>query len=156
MKNKLVVFSALMASLFAMTAHAAPDCVGVKAPFFQKAKDIKWVWNPTLKAEENMVCGDAKTPGKPFVQMLKFPPNYVGDRHNHPIDRVVILQSGKWTSTTYDGPNGAAEAHVMDKPNDYYYESANYDHSFKTGSKGAIITVLGWDGPNKRNDPNNQ
>ena len=69
MKNKLIVLSALMASLFALTAHAAPDCVGVKAPFFQKAKDIKWVWNPALKAEENMVCGDATTPGLSLIHI---------------------------------------------------------------------------------------
>ena len=153
MKNKLIAVSALLAGMFASCAQAAPDCAGVPAPYFQKAREIKWVWNEALKTHEHLVCGDAVTPGKPFVQMLKFPPNYVGKRHSHPIDRVVMLQSGKWISTTYDGPNGAAVAHVIDKPNDYYYESADYEHSFVTGSKGAIITVLGWDGPNKRNDP---
>ncbi|MBT1538863.1 hypothetical protein B7R78_0017680 [Ralstonia solanacearum] len=152
MKNTVIALSALLTGLFASAAHAAPDCVGTQKPFFD-ASEVKWEWNEGMKAYEHMVCGDAKTPGKPFVQMLKFPPNYAGKRHNHPIDRVVMVQGGKWISTTYDGPKGAAEAHVL-TAGMQYYEPAYYDHSFMTGPEGAVIYVLGWSGPNTRLDPN--
>ncbi len=147
MKHKLIVLSACLSGLFASAAYAAPDCVGTQKPFFE-ASEVKWEWNENMKAYEHMVCGDAKTPGKPFVQMLKFPPNYAGKRHNHPIDRVVMVQGGKWISTTYDGPKGAAEEHVL-TAGMQYYEPAYYDHSFMTGPEGAIIYVLGWSGPTR-------
>jgi|GEM_PF-1911981 len=154
MKRHRIVLSALLLTtgLLAGTAHAAPDCVGTAAPFFETG-EIQWQWNAALKAHEHMICGDATTPGKPFIQMLRFPPNYVGSRHNHPIDRVVIVESGKWISTTYDGPKGVAEEHVI-TAGKKYYEPAYYDHSFATGEDGAVIYVLGWSGPNIRLDPN--
>ena len=154
MKNKIIAISVLLASLFATTAQAAPDCVGTPKPFFTQVNEIQWKWNDSMKAYEYLICGDAKTPGKPFKQMLKFGANYVGVRHNHPVDRVVMLISGKWTSTTYDGVNGSPVDHPLINAGDNYYESENYDHSFVVGPEGALIVVDGWTGPNKRNEPN--
>lgn len=67
-------------------------------------KDIPWRGTEG-RSQQYYLVGDAQTPGKPYVLLLKWYPGNYSRPHLHPNDRYIQVLSGTWwvsSSTVYD------------------------------------------------------
>jgi quercetin dioxygenase-like cupin family protein len=86
------------------------------------------------------IIGDATKPG-PYVQRVKFPPNFTVQAHTHPEDRQYTIISGTW----YVGwGNKFDESKLKALPaGSFYTEPNNVPHFVTTKGEPAIVQITG-------------
>lgn len=111
------------------------------------AEELKWGPGRVPGQELAPLVGDGTKPG-PYVQRVKFPPNYVLQAHSHPEDRTYTVISGTWY-VGYGDKLDPAKLKAL-PAGSFHTEPANVSHFVVTKNEGAIIQVTGT-GPTATN-----
>jgi quercetin dioxygenase-like cupin family protein len=114
--------------------------------------DLQWKPSPRVKGLEIAdIIGDASKPG-PYVQRVKFPPNFTVQAHTHPEDRQYTIISGTW----YIGWGSKFEESKLKAlpAGSFYTEPANVPHFVTTKGESVTVQITGT-GPTavKYSDP---
>lgn len=116
-------------------AYAAPDNHFVVLP-----DEVKWIDATVLPpgAKIAVLWGDPKT--GPFVQRVKFPPNYRVPAHTHPDERIVTVISG----TLYHGEGERFDpAKLKRAPAGTVFGEGHTPHFGMTKDEEVVIQVQG-------------
>lgn len=103
--------------------------------------ELKWkpvIWPRGLEITE--LVGSRSQPG-PFVERIKFPPNFTHYPHSHPDDRTYAVISG----TLYVGYGDKLDSAKLKAlpAGSFYTEPAELPHFLVTKKEGAIVQVTG-------------
>lgn len=103
--------------------------------------ELKWkpvMWPKDLEITE--LVGSRSRPG-PFVERVKFPPQFTHYPHFHPDDRTYTVISG----TLYVGYGDKLDAAKLKAlpAGSFHTEPAELPHFMVTKDKGAIVQVTG-------------
>jgi quercetin dioxygenase-like cupin family protein len=130
-----------MSACAAAIAQSVPD----GAVMFQPDK-AKWGPGSTPGVESSAIYGSPTKPGR-YLQVAKFPPNFVLKPHAHPDERYSTVLSGTWYigfGTTFD------ESKLIALPaGSFYTEPANLPHFVATKADGAVVQI-GGHGPTRQ------
>jgi quercetin dioxygenase-like cupin family protein len=131
----LCLAAALIFSPLTTSVAYAQDSARIVTP-----DQLKWKPGRVPGTEVADVVGDASKPG-PYVQRVKFPPNFRLAPHTHPEDRQYTIISGTW----YVGWGARAdESQAKALPaGSYYTEPANVQHFVMTRDEPVIIQLTG-------------
>ena len=100
------------------------------------------VWKPSprvLGLEVADMVGDS-TKG-PYIQRVKFPPNFTIQGHSHPEDRTYTIISGTWY-IGYGDKFDAAKLIAL-PPGSFYTEPAGVPHFVATKGEAVVFQVSG-------------
>lgn len=100
------------------------------------------VWKPSPRVpglEVADMVGDS-TKG-PYMQRVKFPPNFTIQAHSHPEDRTYTIISGTWY-VGYGEKFDAAKLIAL-PPGSFYTEPANVPHFVATKEEQVVFQVTG-------------
>jgi quercetin dioxygenase-like cupin family protein len=133
--NHLKLASAVALGLAALIAHAQ-DSGRTVTP-----AELQWKPSPRVKGLEIAdVIGDAAKPG-PYVQRVKFPPNFTVQAHSHPEDRQYTIISGTWYVGWGDKFD---ETRLKALPaGGFYTEPANVPHFVTTKGESVTVQITG-------------
>lgn len=99
-------------------------------------------WKPgRVQGTENAdIIGDATKPG-PYVQRVKFPPNFTVQPHTHPDERQYTVISGTW----YVGWGDKFDETKLKAlpPGSFYTEPANVSHFVASKGEPVIFQITG-------------
>lgn len=112
------------------------------------AEELKWAPGRVPGQELAPMVGDGTKAG-PYVQRVKFPPNFVVQAHSHPEDRTYTVISGIWY-VGYGDKLDPAKLKAL-PAGSFHTEPANVSHFVVTKSEGAIIQITGTTGPTATN-----
>ena len=91
-------------------------------------------------AEITALVGGRSKPG-PYVERVKFPPNFTHHSHSHPDDRTYTVISGTW-HVGYGDKLDPAKLKAL-PPGSFHTEPANMSHFIVTKDEGAVIQISG-------------
>ena len=100
-------------------------------------------WKPSARVqgiEIVGIIGDTNKPG-PYVERLKFSPNFILQAHSHPDDRQYTIISGTW----YIGWGNKFDEIKLKAlpPGSFYTEPANVPHFAATKGESVIVQITG-------------
>jgi quercetin dioxygenase-like cupin family protein len=102
---------------------------------------LTWKPNPRVAGLEVAdVVGDAQQPG-PYIQRVRFPPNFQVQAHSHPDDRAYTIISGTW----YIGWGEKLDPGTLQAlpAGSFYTEPAGVRHFVATRAEPAVIQIQG-------------
>lgn len=102
--------------------------------------EMQWKPGRVPGTEIADVIGDASKPG-PYVQRVKFPPNFTNKPHTHPEERHYTVISGTW----YMGWGTKLDESTLKTlpAGSFYTEPANVPHFVLTKGEPVIIQITG-------------
>lgn len=104
------------------------------------AKELKWGPGRLPGQQLAPLVGDGTKPG-PYVQRVKFPPNYTAQAHSHPEDRTYTVISGTWY-VGYGDKLDPAKLKAL-PAGSFHTEPANVSHFVVTKKESAIVQISG-------------
>lgn len=136
--NHVNLVAGLALSLTVSTVYGADDLPSGAVRI--TAEELRWGPGRVPGQELAPLVGDGTKPG-PYVQRVKFPPNYVLQAHSHPEDRTYTVISGTWY-VGYGDKLDPAKLKAL-PAGSFHTEPANVSHFVVTKNEGAIIQVTG-------------
>jgi len=102
--------------------------------------EVKWKPGKSAGVEVAAIIGDTNKQG-PFVERVKFPPNFTFQAHSHPDDRQYTIISGTW----YIGWGNKFDETKLKAlpPGSFYTEPANASHFAATKGEPVIVQITG-------------
>ena len=102
------------------------------------------VWKPMAVpqgAEIAILAGGGRSKPGPYVERVKFPPNFLHNPHSHPDDRTYTVISGTWY-VGYGEKFDAAKLKAL-PTGSFHTEPANVRHFVVTKDEGAVVQISG-------------
>ena len=132
--NRLKLVSAVALGLAAFVTNAQ-DSGRTFTP-----SEMQWKPGRVQGTENADIIGDATKPG-PYVQRVKFPPNFTVQPHTHPEERQYTVISGTW----YVGWGNKFDETKLKAlpPGSFYTEPANVPHFVVSKGEPVIFQITG-------------
>ena len=133
--NHLKFVSAVAFSVIASVANAQDSGRTITPPELQ--------WKPSTRVqglEQAAIIGDSTKPG-PYIERVKFPPNFNNPPHAHPDERTYTIISGTW----YVGWGNKFDETKLKAlpPGSFYTEPANVPHFVVSKGEPVIVQISG-------------
>lgn len=100
-------------------------------------------WKPSTRVkglEQANLIGDSNKPG-PYVQRVRFPPNFVNPPHSHPDERTYTVISGTWYIGW--GPKLDESKLMALPPGSFYTEPATVAHFVLSKGEPVVVQISG-------------
>jgi quercetin dioxygenase-like cupin family protein len=142
----LVAAALLAGPAFAQQPTTAPAST---VPVFSIELDqVKWT-KAANGLEFATLVGERTKPGL-YIQLVRWPPNFINKAHSHPDDRYAMVLKG----TFYHGYGDKFDETKLEKrpAGSYFTEPARLRHFGITKDEGTILYFVGT-GPSTNDDP---
>jgi quercetin dioxygenase-like cupin family protein len=136
--NHVNLVTGLALSLIALVAYGADDLP--KGAVRITSDELKWGPGRVPGQEIAPLIGDSTKPG-PYVQRVKFPPNYTLQSHSHPEDRTYTVISGTWY-VGYGDKLDLAKLKAL-PAGSFHTEPGKVSHFLVTKETNVIVQITG-------------